>query len=804
MTSWNRLYLSLLLLGAGLLPAQSPTPEKAPARYIVELTTEPVAGQVVRARLPGGLRGPAAARHRAGVRAEQGRLKLRVEARQAKVLTTVDTVANALIVEADEATAASLRLLPGVKRVVLSRPHKMLMDSAVLVHKAAEAWDQIGVDNAGRGVKVGIIDSGITIKHAAFQDDTLSAPEGWAPTGANYDPNYTNGKVIVARSYVDLLDYRDIDYSPRDLVGHGTALAMVSAGVRNAGPKATIQGIAPHAWIGVYKIFGTPGYNDSANDAAIIKAIDEAVADGMDVLNLSFGSVFAPRLEDDIETDAVKRATDAGVIVVCAAGNSGPDLNTISSPGTAPSAITVGAISNGRTFSTGVFVDGLGAFSALPSSALAPAAPVSGVLADVATLDGNGLACTASGQYSSGAALQGKIALILRGTCTFQEKLNNVRALGAVGGIIYAAPDSPSPIIMSVSASTLPSEMVSNSDGVALKAAISTNDALPASLNFTETAMPAKAGRLTDFGAAGPSIDLGIKPDLVAVGETVYTATQSLDYYADMYDDSGYITVNGTSFSSPMVAGAAALIKAARPGLTLDIYRSLLINSATPDVTPLSGDRATIQQTGAGMLNVLAALNSTVAAYPTSLSFGRANTLDQTVTLKVTNLGAAKDTFTLAHDPRAGSLTPTLPADPVEIEAGATAEIPVAFTAAEPEPGLHEGFLTITSTATSTAARVPYWFSSTSTVPASISFIDYPSSGRGTIYFRVLDAAGAPLLGLEPEVSASAGGRVGLVVSYDSEVPGLYGFTAIPANSLTATTFTIAAGEVTRKIAIGR
>jgi len=316
--------------------------------------------------------------------------------------------------------------------------------------------------------------------------------------------------------------------------------------------------------------------------------------------------------------------------------------------------------------------------------------------------------------------------------------------------------------------------------------------------------MPTTAGRLTDFGSSGPSVDLGIKPDLVAVGETVYTATQSLDYYADMYDDSGYIVVNGTSFSSPMVAGAAALIKAARPGLTVDNYRSLIINSSTPNVTPLTGERATIQQTGAGMLNVLAALNSTVAAYPTSLSFGRAKSVDQTVTLKITNLGAAKDTFTLAHDARAGSLAPTLPADPVEIEAGSTLEVPVAFTAAEPEAGLHEGYLTVTSTASSTVARVPYWFSSTSDVPAAISFIDYPSSGRGTIYFRVLDTSGAALTGLEPEVSASSGGRVGLVVSYDSDVPGLYGFTAIPANSLNATTFTITAGEVTRKIAIGR
>src|SRR5207245_9892974 len=89
-------------------------------------------------------------------------------------------------------------------------------------------------------------------------------------------------KTLGGRSYCSLLPNRDPDHSARDHVGHGTALAMVAAGVRNAGPLATIAGVAPKAWLGNYKVFGTPGYNDAASDDAILKAIDDAVADGMD------------------------------------------------------------------------------------------------------------------------------------------------------------------------------------------------------------------------------------------------------------------------------------------------------------------------------------------------------------------------------------------------------------------------------------------------------------------------------------------------------------------------------------------
>ena len=174
--------------------------------------------------------------------------------------------------------------------------------------------------------------------------------------------------MIVARSYASLFETRDPDTSARDRVGHGTGTAMAAAGVMNTGPLATISGVAPKAWLGSYKIFGTPGVNDTTNDAALLKAIDDAVADGMDVINLSLGSLEAARPADDLEVQAIERASALGVTVVVVAGNDGPNPDTIDSPGTAPSAITVGAAKNDRMFAASASVAGGAPVVAVPGS----------------------------------------------------------------------------------------------------------------------------------------------------------------------------------------------------------------------------------------------------------------------------------------------------------------------------------------------------------------------------------------------------------------------------------------------------
>src|SRR6266478_1019915 len=794
MTLVNRtyFYLGRVLLFAPLLGAKTLS-----GRYIVELNTEPVAEHVARLSRRPALHGAAATAHRTRLRAEQQTLRTQIELGQARVLDTVDTVANALFVQIPDEQAAQLASLPGVKRVTPVRMMHMVLDRAVLLHKVADAWNQIGADRAGLGVKIAIIDSGIDSAHAGFRDASMTAPATFPRSGATSDLAYTNGKIIVARSYVSLLPNRDPDHSARDHVGHGTALAMVAAGVRNAGPLATIAGVAPKAWLGNYKVFGTPGYNDGASDDAILKAIDDAVADGMDIINLSLGDDLAPRLSDDLEAQAIERASQAGVLVVVAAGNNGPDLNTISSPATAPSAIAVGATTNDRTFAASVEVPGLSSLVALPGDGPEPSTPITAMFSDVAAVDSSGLACAALPANS----LSGAVALILRGTCTFEIKVGNAQRAGAVAALVYAAQDSPDPIPIALGAATLPAEMVSYKDGVAIKQSLAAQPSLAGTLRFALSSVPIAANRLTDFSAAGPSVDGAIKPELTAVGGDIYVATQKLDINGEMYDPSGYILVDGTSFSTPLVAGAAALIKSARPGLTVDQYRSLLIDTAGP-VQTRSGQIPGVQQAGGGLLDASAALNSTVTTYPAALSLGNSHVLT------ITNIGASTETFNIAATARSGAATPGVASSSVELAAGASVDVPISWDTSSLAAGTYEGFLTITGTSSGARANIPYWYDASSGDPAHITILDGIGSGRRgsvqrqAILMRTTDVSGLNLL-VEPQVTViSGGGTVRGVASYDSQVPGMYGIDVQLGPVAGTNVFRIQSGSVTADVSI--
>lgn len=798
------------ILVLGVLWATMPfcRAERVPGRYIVELDGAPVVTRMARQARVGrmALRSASAETHRAQIRTEQAALRGRLESRQVKVLDSIDTVANALFVEVPDAEAAALRSLAGVKRVVQERTFHRVMDRAVGLTKASEAWALVGREHAGEGVKIAIIDSGVDQTHPSLDDPTMAAPEGFPRSNYASDVNNTNGKVIVARSYVALLRNRDADYSARDHVGHGTALASVAAGIPSDGTYATVMGIAPRAWIGSYKVFGTPGYNDSATDAAILKAIDDAVADGMDIINLSLGDDFAPRLADDLDVDAVERATQAGVIVTVSAGNNGPGLNTISSPATAPSAVTVGATSNDRTLFYSVEVEGTGWYLACPGDGPEPAGPISGELADIEALDGNGLGCGAA----EAGTLTGKIVLIRRGSCTFESKINNAARGGAAGVIIHAAEDSPQPIWMSVVTAALPAEMVSWESGMSIKQRIATGEATRATMRFTVGAVPQTANRVTDFSAAGPSVDLGMKPDLVATGGDVYVATQRLNPNSSMYSPDRYTLVDGTSFSSPMVAGAAAVVKAARPGLTVDQYRSMLVNSASPAVTSLSSETALLTQTGAGLLDVKAAIESTAAAAPVSLSFGAGGlTLESSRTLTISNTGASAETFTIGVAQRRGESAPVVEPASLELEPGASAEVKVNWTAPALTAGPQEGYITVDGTVSGKSMRVPYWYAATEMKPSQITILSAVASARrGTtqtdaVYFRVLDASGVPLTDVTPEISVvSGGGEVGPVTNYDTDVPGVFGATVRLGLVAGANVYRIQAGDAVYTVTI--
>jgi minor extracellular serine protease Vpr len=756
-------FIGIILLSASALA------QRAPGRYVVELNGAPLGAEVR-------TKGRAALQNRVtAIRSEQAQVRALIEQRNGKVLSSLDSLMNALIVKINDADAPALSSLAGVKKVYPVHWYKLNLDHALPLHHVPEAWARIGgKDKAGAGVKIAILDTGVSVNHPAFQDATLKPPPGFPLASKPDNLAFTNNKIIVARSYEDIYQETDPD-DAQDSFGHGTETAMCAAGVTNTGPNATITGVAPKAWIGGYKI--VPGNSGNASGDVILKAMDDALADGMDVINLSFGGpVEFPDLPDFLPATGFDRLRQFGVVTVVSAGNDGPGLNTIEDFASQGSVISVGAVQNDRAFDGSVSIAGATPVRAFHSSGPAPG-PITSTVFDVSSVDPTGLLCGAPLQAGSAS---GQIALILRGTCTFEQKVNNAQAGGAIAAIIYLQPGQ-SPITASIGAATLPTVLLSNSDGVALQAAVAGNSSTSVKVTFNGVPFPEDPHVLASFTSRGPNYDYTVKPDLVAVGTDVYMATQSLDPTGQLYSMDGYISASGTSFASPLTAGAVTLLRGARPGLTVDQYRSLIINSASPLVRP-DGSIERVQQAGTGVLNVNAALQSTITAYPTSLTYfvgsgdlGGAMTgdFDQ---LTLTNVGTTADVFHISSIPfdaapalqfsnSSGDNNPTSTLD-VPIAPGQSKTIYAYWTTDATLPiGEYQGDVLVESS--NNDALVPYWYGVPSQAPQTVYELNPPpvSAAAGTtvaLFVRVTDLIGyaitdGPHLAFRSQVNAGGG-----------------------------------------------
>lgn len=742
-----------------------------PGHYVVELM-EPPLGAEVRTKGKAAL----VTRHKS-ILSEQARTKPLIEHRRGRVLSSTDSLMNALIVQIPDEQAASLAALPGVKRVYPVYEVHMDLDHALPLHQVPAAWARIGgQNNAGAGVKIGILDTGITPEHPAFQDASLKPPPGF-PIGSK-DENLvlTNNKIIVARSYEEIYQPREPD-NARDRHGHGTAVAMCAAGVANRGSFATITGVAPKAWIGGYKI--VPLNSGTASGDVILKALDDALADGMDVINLSFGGAFQFLVGTDVLPGvALDRLSSFGVLLVVSAGNSGPGRNTMGDYASSPSVIAVGAMENDRRLTGSVSIAGSAPFEAFPrGDGTVPAGSISSTVLDSFKIDPTGLGCSSFPASSA----TGKIVLILRGVCDFEVKLNNAQAAGAVAAIIYTDAARPEvDFYPAFAGAKLPGVIVSFAAGSAIRSTVAANPSAMATVVFGGLLRSQNPYQLSSFSSKGPNWDFTVKPDMVAVGNDIYTAAQSVDETVGIYSEDGYTTVGGTSFSSPLVAGAAALVRGARPGLTVEQYRSLLINGAAPLNHP-DGSVEGVQHAGAGVLNVESALRNTVTAFPTSLTFstgsgalGGASTGDYHQ-FALTNVGKTPETYrvsTVPFDAAPGLGFSFLPRDPspistvsLTIAAGQTRTL-YAYWTARLSPGEYQGLIYVEGSQTSTTAVIPYWYGVPTGIPREVNMLSgSPASTRvGTtviLYLRVTDDIGVPVTGtaaLAFQGSATAGG----------------------------------------------
>ena len=326
------LALACLPLAAGGARAASATDPRT--EVVVTLSSPPLAGDA----------SPAA---RAAVDREQARFAAELHRRvpSATIRWRYRVVMNGAAVVVPRSAVAMLRSLPRVRAVDASISYRHAATAVTGVTRAAKAWSA-GLPNQGAGIKIGVIDDGIDQTHAYFAPAGYTMPPGY-PRG---QAAYTTAKVIVARAFAPAGTTWKYALKPFDPIesGHATHVAGIAAG--NAGTNAggtTISGVAPRAYLGNYKALSvpTPGVGLDGNAAEIVAAIEAAVNDDMDVINLSIGE---PEVEPtrDLVARAIDAAAAAGVIPVTAAGNDYDDYGrgSVASPGTAAGAITVAAV----------------------------------------------------------------------------------------------------------------------------------------------------------------------------------------------------------------------------------------------------------------------------------------------------------------------------------------------------------------------------------------------------------------------------------------------------------------------------
>lgn len=667
----------LLLAGALLAPLIARGSDVPPGRnddfadgehvYIVQLDGEPaVAAPQVRRTLQAGrfdARHAAVRRHADRLVADHDQLLAAVGAD--KVYSYRYTL-NGFAARLTQAQARKLAAQPGVRRVWQDRlkPVSTNASGSALGLNSPDGGLTGALGLRGDGVIIGVIDSGITPGHPSFSD--LQAPKqprvcrsAWAESsllglwlckrfrnrestvvferpadwtgaceaGPGFDAGDCNNKVIGARFYVDgflgeyTLDANEF-LSPRDADGHGSHIASTAAGVTTrasiGGTRvAAIRGMAPRAWVAVYKAcWLEPGaLRGACSTADLTRAIEDAVADGVDIINYSLGSDDGITDPDDL---ALLAATEAGVLVVAAAGNEGPAAGTIGSPAAAPWTLAVGAATrSGDVFQTALAVNEPASLAGPVSIIEAGFTPSLGstgaitadlVLADdgtTATFD-DGFAGTtddACESLANGDEVEDQVVLVARGGCTFATKFANAEAAGARAVVVYNNLGAPIIMVGTRNAVGIPAVMVSRDDGDRLAAALDAGDTVEVTLErgrLRTVGDPAR--RLEALSARGPNFWVPdvLKPDVVAPGVNILGA--HTPDAANNQRGERFQYLSGTSMAVPHVAGVAALLKQAHPDWSPAALHSALVTSADPDVRLPDGSAAGPFDTGGGYI----------------------------------------------------------------------------------------------------------------------------------------------------------------------------------------------------------
>lgn len=576
-------------------------------------------------------------------------------------------------------------------------------------------------DVKGQGIKVGVIDTGIDYNHPDLKDVYKG---GYDLVDNDSDPMETTRADWVAAG-----EPGPMDGSPY-YTEHGTHVAGTIA----ANPKNNVDyamtGVAPKVDLYAYRALGSYG---SGYDSWIIAAIEKAVEDGMQVINLSLGNGNNDSL--DATAVAINNAALQGVVPVIAGGNAGPSSATLGSPGTSPLAITVGASDVPTDIPTvNVNLGGIKVPNTLMGHGLGRDY-LNVINKDYQVVD---VGLGAEEDYT-GKDVTGKVALISRGILSFDEKIRRAHEKGAAAVLIYNNVEGEIPYFLGENYGYVPTFKMLNSDGQQLVNKLKSNPTATLKLSDFQSNMTT-GDVLADFSSRGPvRNNFDIKPDVVAPGvSTLSTVPEYINSPEEGTDyKSAYASLSGTSMATPHVAGIAALILQSHPNYTVADVKAALMNTADP----LKGVY-NVNEVGAGRVDAYEAVHNTTlfevesktmtldeAGVPKqidditgSIAFGSVAKSDEsqtkTSTIKVSNLSNVVEKYNtrvqfltingVSKDANANGVKLQLPSS-IEVNGIESKEITAQLTIpATAEMGIYEGYIYIENESKTAEYQIPF------------------------------------------------------------------------------------------------
>jgi len=563
------------------------------------------------------------------IESEQSRHYLEhLDAQQAKVLAAIGglakksvsprfryrVVTNGMAVPLTEQEAERLRGIPGVHSVEPDQRRFLETDAGPNWVGAPAAWNGTGSGPRGEGVVVGIIDSGINASHPSFADIGGDGFNHSNPRGRQYgrcvtSPGRCNDKLIGIYEFTT-----ELPRDGSDTTGHGSHVASTAVGNvvdrtingQTITLPLRVSGVAPHAAVISYKACTK---EEDCPVSALLAALDQATADGVDIVNYSIGGpardIRASVQANNDDVAAFLRVRNAGIVASVSAGNSGPGVGTVRSPANAPWVMAAANASHDRRFVNRLFdVSGPGA----PAVAEFVGDGITGALGRRAIVDaaaygfplcGNGEDLTlpptgASNPWPSG-TFNGQIVVCRRGVQARVAKGFNVRAAGGGGMILVNSPAEGESV--NSDDHYVPAVHLGFAEGQRLLAAIAqAGGRLEGAISGTQAERDlGRADVLAASSSRGPVAgDSYLKPNITAPGTNILAAAQT---------GTGLATLSGTSMAAPHLAGAAALVIGVHPNWNVSQVESALLTGTVSGVRNQGLAMSRFEDAGGGRLD---------------------------------------------------------------------------------------------------------------------------------------------------------------------------------------------------------